>query len=172
MEKWKPIFKYELIYEISNKGNVRRSLSSLPHDGTYPGRRLKPSLVKGYYKIGLHKEGTRKMVFVHRLVAEAFIPNTKSLLFVNHKDINKQNNDRENLEWCTSKQNSEHAQKLGLYHRGEKLKISKLTEEKIREIRKLWKSGKLEQKEIAKQFDVSPSLISAITLHRIWKHVD
>lgn len=59
----------------------------------------------GYMKVGLSNNGTRKYALVHRLVAQAFIPNPKNYQLVNHKDENKANNCVENLEWCTQKYN-------------------------------------------------------------------
>ena len=58
-----------------------------------------------YYQTILYKNKSCKSYYIHRLVAEAFIPNPKNLPFVNHKDENKQNNCVDNLEWCTQKYN-------------------------------------------------------------------
>jgi hypothetical protein len=67
----------------------------------------KPSkLPKGYLRLGLCKNGKIKYYSIHRLVAEAFIPNPNNYPCVNHKDENVQNNNVENLEWCTHKQNN------------------------------------------------------------------
>lgn len=113
MEEWRTIKDFEN-YEISNMGRVR----SLPHvvtqktrNGgtavhTYEGRIMTPSKTKGYYKVGLPKDGRNYNKQIHRLVAEAFIPNPDNLPVVNHKDENPLNNAVENLEWCTVKYNS------------------------------------------------------------------
>ena len=79
------------------------------------GKKLKP--VKnncGYGRITLCYEGRRDLVFVHRLVAEAFLVNPAGKPFVNHKDGNKLNNHVENLEWCTCQENIQHAWDTGL----------------------------------------------------------
>ena len=70
------------------------------------GRKLKPSINKGYSLVYLYNENGRKCFLVHRLVAETFIPNENQYPEVNHKDENPQNNRVENLEWCTSKYNN------------------------------------------------------------------
>lgn len=92
MEIWKNIKGYEGIYQISSCGRIKNITN---------GRIIKQHLNKGYCIIGLHKDGNAKNFSVHRLVAEAFIPNPNSLPQINHKDENKENNSVDNLEWCT-----------------------------------------------------------------------
>ena len=60
----------------------------------------------GYYSVGLSKNGILKRYYVHRLVAEAFLPNSDNLPLINHKDENKSNNNVNNLEWCDVKYNT------------------------------------------------------------------
>lgn len=60
---------------------------------------------KGYLKVWLYKNGKRKMFYVHRLVAQAFLENPDALPMVNHKDFDKANNDVGNLEYCTARYN-------------------------------------------------------------------
>lgn len=93
--KWKRIAGYE-DYEISDTGLVR----SLKRGGT---RVLSPRKNgrNGYLFVSLCKEGKAKHIFVHRLVAEAFVPNPLGLETVNHKDEDKTNNQVSNLEWLT-----------------------------------------------------------------------
>lgn len=97
-EIWKDIKDYENLYQVSNLGNVKslRTNKNLYYSKT----------TKGYLKAGLYKNGKRKMCFVHRLVAEAFILNTNNKSCVNHKDCNILNNNVSNLEWCTHKENN------------------------------------------------------------------
>lgn len=104
MEIWKPIANYEGLYEVSNEGNVR----SLNYRHTGKVQVLKLSVNRyGYLQVNLHsKEGKQKTYKVHRLVAQAFIPNPNNLPEVNHKDENKTNNCVENLEWCDRKYNN------------------------------------------------------------------
>lgn len=74
------------------------------------GRTLKPSVgAGGYYRVNLRKDGKTKTCYVHRLVAEAFVPNPQGLREVNHKDENKLNNCADNLEWVSHSQNINYA---------------------------------------------------------------
>ena len=100
-EIWKDIKGYEG-YQVSNFGNVR----SLNYNKTKKIKILIPSLDNyGYNYLLLYKNSKRKHFTVHRLVAQAFIPNPNNLPQVNHKDEDKTNNCVENLEWCTNKYN-------------------------------------------------------------------
>ena len=69
---------------------------------------------RGYYLVGLYHKGKMVTKYVHRLVAEAFLCSTDNKAEVNHKDANKANNDKSNLEWVTHKENIHHAIGLGL----------------------------------------------------------
>ena len=95
MEHWKEIAGYEGLYQVSNLGRVK----SLKYGKE---KILKPRKThNGYLKVGLYKDWHRKYLFVHRLVAEAFIPNQNNLETVNHKDEVKTNNVASNLEWMS-----------------------------------------------------------------------
>ena len=99
LEIWLPV-AISNGYYISNLGRVRSE------------RRINPIILKprisrhGYKRVCLHTDDGRKWVFVHRLVAEAFIPNPANKPFVNHKDELKTNNTVDNLEWCTANENN------------------------------------------------------------------
>lgn len=102
-EVWKDIKGYEALYQVSNLGRVK----SLNYHRTGKERILKPGTqTKGYLKVPLYKYGKIEEFRVHRLVAEAFIPNPNKYPCVNHKDENKQNNSVDNLEWCTVQYNT------------------------------------------------------------------
>ena len=96
------------MYQISNLGKIK-SLYNYKRDGT---NILKPKIKHGYYQIGLRKNSIRKFYNVHRLVAQAFIPNPNNLPCVNHKDENKLNNNINNLEWCTIAYNNTYGTRI------------------------------------------------------------
>lgn len=97
---------YEGLYKISNKGDVI-SLSKNSGFLKRKERYLKPTIKpKGYLDVKLIKDGVNKHFYVHRLVAEHFIPNPNNLPQVNHKDKNPSNNNVENLEWCDNSYNA------------------------------------------------------------------
>lgn len=110
-EEWRDIAGYEGKYMVSNTGKVK-SLERTVWTGkgyyqTLPERILKADKEGGgYYQVTLFKDGKRSRYKVHRLVAQAFIPNPDNLPCINHKDENKKNNCVQNLEWCTYKYNS------------------------------------------------------------------
>lgn len=101
-EIWKDVNGWNGKYQVSNLGRVKNSVGyilsqHLTSDNLYHNR---------YYRVTLwRKKYDCKNYRVHRLVAEAFIPNPKNLPYINHKDGNKLNNRADNLEWCTPKYN-------------------------------------------------------------------
>lgn len=108
-EIWKDIEGYEGLYQVSNLGRVKRL------KGTYMSteRILKPrGNNTGYLQVHLCKNSKSKFDKVHRLVAQAFIPNPENKPQVNHIDENKTNNMVSNLEWVTVKENNNHGTRI------------------------------------------------------------
>lgn len=104
-EIWKPIEGYEGLYEVSNWGEVR----SLNYMKTGKIQLLKLHKdTKGYLRTGLNKNGENNTHKIHRLVAEAFIPNPNNLPQVNHINENKTDNYWRNLEWVSNIDNANH----------------------------------------------------------------
>ena len=104
-EEWKKVSGYEERYMVSNYGRVK---SYHKHNNHCCPKILKQYYKEGnrcYWKVYLFKDGKGKTIYVHRLVAKAFIPNPKNLPEVNHKDENKLNPHKSNLEWCDRKYN-------------------------------------------------------------------
>ena len=98
-EVWKDINGYKELYQVSNWGRVK----SLKFGKE---RILKPGINgKGYFQVQLWKNNNSKNYVVHRLVAQAFIPNPDNLPCINHRDECKTNNNVENLEWCSYQYN-------------------------------------------------------------------
>lgn len=105
IEEWRPIEGYEGLYEVSSYGRVRSVdrfiVDSLGHRKFYKGKVLIPVKSNlGYLLVSLCCNGKHKGITVHRLVAQAFLPNPDNLPEINHKDEDKTNNSVENLEWC------------------------------------------------------------------------
>ena len=122
MEQWRDIDGFEGMYQISDCGRVRSvervvkmTRYGKEHDMHHKGRVLRTHTTKdGYTSVQLTKGSKPHTLRVHRLVAKAFIPNSDRLPDVNHKDGDKSNNKKNNLEWCTKSYNTKHAYDNGL----------------------------------------------------------
>lgn len=180
-EIWKDIEGYEGYYQVSNLGRVRsldRYITG--NNGAIYLRQGQIKEIKphhsGYLFVSLMKNRKRKIMAVHRLVAEAFIPNPDNLPQINHKDEDKTNNRVENLEWCTGKYNCN-------YGTHNKRVSDKLTNGKTsKEICQYTKEGILVRKypsasEAARQFRGKQGNISQVCLGKrnsaygyLWKY--
>lgn len=103
MENWKDIVNYEGLYEVSCRGNVRnkKTLKVLSNKS------------KSYVVVNLSKNGLSKKYTAHRIVAQTFIKNPLNKKEVNHINGIKNDNRVENLEWCTSSENTNHSWRIG-----------------------------------------------------------
>jgi hypothetical protein len=110
-EEWKPIKGYEGFYEVSDQGRIKSVARTLIMKNGVR-RPIKEKIINGsaqasgYLNVTLSKNGTCEKLRIHRIVAEAFVPNPDHMPEVNHKDENKQNNAAANLEWCDRKYNN------------------------------------------------------------------
>lgn len=146
-------------YSASNLGRVKRNKDS-----------LLISVQNGRYQTATIK---RKKYLVHRLVAQAWIPNPATLPQVNHIDGNKHNNQVDNLEWCDAFHNMQHCERLGLkrnQHRGERTPTAKLTETQARWIM-LWRLEGFDLRTIGGVFGVAESVVSRICNGKRWAHL-
>lgn len=135
MEKWKKIDEFDG-YFVSNKGRIKGI------------KVLKPLETNcGYFRVCLYKNGKKCYRLIHRLVADAFIPNLDNFPCVNHKDEDKSNNSVENLEWCDYQYNNIYNNRH--VHCGEKISESKKG-----------KSGSSTKKRIVLQFNSDGVLIN------------
>lgn len=105
-EEWKDIPGYEGLYQISSFGRVK-SLAKKGGNNKNQKEHFMNFIINRYVYVSLCKNSKNKQVLVHKLVANAFIPNPDHLPFLNHIDYNKENNRVDNLEWCTAKENSQ-----------------------------------------------------------------
>ncbi len=159
-EIWRPIKRYEDFYHVSNYGRVKSFKRKTP-------RILNPAIVSGYLKVELQIDSKPKQIYIHRLVAEAFIPNPLNKPCVNHINGIKTDNRVENLEWCTYAENNRHAVEAGLHPQGEKTYNAKFTNAQIVYIRD--NPDGLNTCEIANKFSVAEPVISAIQLGKKYK---
>lgn len=171
-EIWKDIEGFKN-YQVSNFGNIRSIFASGNNWSKKRIKAIKPRIGNnsGYYAINLLKDSRRITIRIHRLVAEAFIPNPENKPMVNHKNGIKTDNRIENLEWCTRKENMQHAWDTGLISRKRK-RISRLTYEKVLEIREMRNTTGCSIKKISELFGVSQGAVFNIIHNKSWRLKD
>lgn len=143
-------------YEITEDGKVYNKKW---------GRYVKPQ-PNGAGYLRVHIAG--RMYFVHRLVAEKYVPNPENKPQVNHKDGNHQNNCASNLEWVSNKDNSLHALRNGMMWIEERHPMAKLKREDVVYIKS---HPEMSRNELAKMFNVSAHTITDIRKGKTWKSV-
>lgn len=160
-EIWKFILGYEGIYQVSNYGRVRSVANEFSRKEKILSLQKNE---KGYLCVCLKKLGIGKRFKVHRLVAEAFIPNPENKPEVNHigKKPNKQDNRVWKIEWSTKEENNKHAIESGLYHTTAKITSSQALEIFL---------AKGKAKEICLNYGVTVNVIYSIKRGDSWSHV-
>lgn len=158
-EEWRPILGYEEFYHISNFGRVKSFCKG-------KARIIKPVIVADYLRVGLYKNGTPKLILIHRLVAETFIPNPDNLPVVDHKFGMRLDNSAENLRWVTVSENTQFAYDMGLAKspQGEDHAEAKLTNKDAVYIRE--NPDGLTMDQLAEMFGVSRTTVIDIRLGR------
>jgi len=151
-------------YAITDYGRAIQYLTK-PEEGVF----LKAGAIEGYPSLAIRLKGFRKTYLIHRLVAEYFLkrpsPHHKFVIHLNHK---KDDNYVYNLKWATAKEQQDHAIKNRMK---KELGSYKLTEERVRLIKRKMLNGKTRLKIIAKQFGVSDMQIHRIKTGENWGHV-
>lgn len=178
VEEWCPVPGFEGLYEVSSQGRCRSV------DRVVKSRWGTPKPVKGelktlnaqregYLSVHLYKNGKMAKRYIHRLVAEVFVPNPLGRPQVNHIDGCKTNNAAGNLEWASGSENCRHAIESGLYRqaRGESIGGAKLTEQDVAEIRRMVARGAM-HKEAAALFGIGRKAVTKIVNRQRWKHVE
>lgn len=142
-------------YEVTEDGRIFSNVGKR--------KEMKGKITRcGYRMVILTVNGKKLCQSIHRLVAEAFIPNPNNLPEVNHVDGNKLNNRVDNLEWVTKKQNLVHARDNGL------LSITKINMEIANKIRELYKTGEYSYRELGDLFGLKHSEIGYIMQNKRW----
>lgn len=175
-EIWKEIDGYNGIYFVSNLGNVK-SVDHYPigrnGNGKQTGRILKQSKCrKGYLRVSLSLNKKKFTTGAHRLVCIAFVQNPLNLPQVNHKDCIKTNNHKDNLEWCTNKENQIHAVKNGLINPNysENHHNSKLSNKDVLKARYRFSIG-ISNKELSEEYGVSQTAMSNILRNKTYINI-
>jgi hypothetical protein len=166
--EWRPVVGYEGLYEASSDGQVR----SLARKTT-TGKVLSPQINNsGYLRVSVTKN-TSKYLYIHHLVAAAFIGPRPNGMDVNHINGIKTDNRAENLEYVTRTENMRHARQHGLHdNRGEKAWNACLTTDQVRTIKRALELCGESPKVLAEAFGVSVNTIRHIQLGNTWRHVD
>ena len=141
-ERWSDIEGCKGVYIISNLGNIKRK-QSVFNKNQYLSN-------TGYKFTTLKIKGKTRSLFIHRLVAKAFIANPENKPQVNHIDGNKTNNHYKNLEWCTRLENIHHGINTGLT-KGKTAISSKC----VLNVRRLYKTGDYTYRDLSKKFNIS-----------------
>lgn len=168
-EQWRPIAELDGMYEVSDLGRVRR-IDRLDNAGRHlPGRLLAQHLAGGYLAVRVFPERRDFMVrrLVHRLVLEAFVGPCPAGMEGCHNDGDVNNNRLSNLRWDTRGANAEDRRMHGTMLLGENHPRAKLTEDDVREIRRLVSTG-WSDAGVARRFNVDKALVRRIRLRRAW----
>lgn len=166
--EWRPI-----IFDMKKSKYFISTLGKVLSIKRGKAKLLKQSFTKdGYYQVKLYIGDKKISCRVHRLVAEAFIPNPENKPQVNHINGKKDFNWVGNLEWMTCKENVQHAFRTGLNHgrRGSMNHNCKYSEDQVHEICKLLENGK-EAKEISLLLNISKYAIGNIKSRSSWIHI-
>ncbi len=153
IQEWRSIIGHESLYQVSSFGKIRKVTGEL----------IAAHNACGYSFVRL--KGSRKYIRIHRIVAEAFIPNPFNYPIINHKDNSGFNNRVDNLEWCNQKQNLAHMTAQGRrssYWKGKIPPVAKLTYTQAEDIRKKYEIGNTSFKKLSDEYGVGKRSIGRI----------
>ena len=171
-EIWKTVVGYEGTYELSSAWRVRRIAGG---QGARPGRILKQFLDNhGYLRVNLCRRGEKTSCLIHRLIADAFLPTRGPTdMVVRHLNDDPTDNRIENLAWGTYSDNGQDATRNCKWNlrEGTANGRAKLTEDIVREIRRLYATGEFSQRELGLKFGVSQYTICQIVRRETWQYV-
>ncbi|MBO0949107.1 HNH endonuclease [Fibrella forsythiae] len=172
-EQWVPIVFKDIedapVYQISNYGRLRSFQASAG------GAIIKGSVIQGYRSLNIRKKGKTINRYVHKLVAEYFLEAGRpDQTYVVHLDHDKLNNRVQNLRWATQGEMIEHNRSNpNVLNRPlpKRTRNYKLTESKVKMIKKLLRNDKNRLKTIARQFGITHTQLNRIRSGENWKHV-
>ncbi|GAB3934498.1 HNH endonuclease [Larkinella terrae] len=173
-EKWVPI-NFDGVenpprYEVSNYGRLK-SFQNDTKDGTL----INGSIIQGYRSLNIRTGGKTINRYFHKLIAEHFLTrDNPDQTYVIHIDHDKKNNHFQNLKWVTKEEMIEHNRSSPNILNREiprRTRNYKLTESKVKMIKKLLKNEKNRLKMIAKQFGITHTQLNRIRSGENWKHV-
>ncbi|OFX62060.1 MAG: hypothetical protein A2046_15450 [Bacteroidetes bacterium GWA2_30_7] len=169
-EEWKPIVVTDNMYEVSNYGRVKSFFYN-----KVDGRIIQPGVIRGFLVVNLKINEKTKTHYVHKLVAEEFVPKTKKdETVVIHLDWDKKNNQAQNLQWVNRDESYKRIHSRLLDERRTKGRIvtkSKLTSEDVTILKTMLKRG-VRQNVIAKLFCISEMQVSRIKRNQNWSDVE
>jgi hypothetical protein len=166
-EQWKDVIGFEGMYMVSNFGNVK----SIASQGSRLFGKILVPYKDGHCRIQLCRDGIKKRVLVHRLVAIHFISAQPDNCEVNHIDFDPTNNHVSNLEWITHQQNILHSKHRLANFKGTDHIHAKLTDADVIEMRKIYAEGGISHAKLAKQYGICPQQCHRIIRRERWAHI-